>query len=120
MKQFNRQKGNEGESLAVGYLQKKGYKIIVRNFRTRFGELDIICRKNDTLIFVEVKTKTSGDFGTPEEMFTKSKLAKVKKMADVYLVTNNLNNYLCRIDLIAVNLDENSQKPQINHYENLY
>jgi len=75
MKSNNKVTGNKGEELAAGYLSKKGYKIIERNFRTRFGEIDIVCWDGETLVFVEVKTKIGHDFGEPEEMVNKGKLA---------------------------------------------
>lgn len=120
MKQFNRQKGYEGENLAANYLKDNGYRLITRNYSTKFGEIDIICQDGNTLVFVEVKTKTNSDFGLPEEMFTKAKLAKVKKIATYYLLKNHLNNISCRIDLIAIDLCENGPKPLIKHYQNLY
>ena len=77
MKTDNKKTGNKGEDLATEYLEKKGYKIIERNFRTRFGELDIVCWDAQILVFVEVKTKIGHDFGEPEEMFNKNKMGQV-------------------------------------------
>ena len=66
MKQFNLQKGSRGEEEAARYLGQKGYQILERNHRTKFGELDIIASDKETLVFVEVKTKIGEDFGSPE------------------------------------------------------
>ena len=77
MKAFNRDTGRIGEDLAGKLLQEKGYAIIKRNFRTRFGEIDLICKDGDTLVFIEVKTKRGLDFGSPEEMYTKGKAERV-------------------------------------------
>ncbi len=116
MKKLNRRTGELGEQAAAGYLQTKGYQIISRNFRTRFGEIDLICRHKGMLVFVEVKTKKGEDFGIPEEMFTRTKYTKVRRMAEVYL-EGKIEN--CRIDMTAVILDDEEQVEQIRHYENV-
>jgi len=85
MKFNNKVTGNRGEELATEYLRKKGYKIEERNFRTRFGEIDIVCWDGQTLVFVEVKTKIGHDFGEPEEMVNKGKLERVRRMGEIYL-----------------------------------
>src|SRR3972149_4996892 len=88
MKQFNREVGRRGEEIAAGFLQKRGFKIVERNHSTKFGEIDLIAIKNNVLRFVEVKLKQTEDFGTPEEMIGSSKLARVQRMAEFYLVDN--------------------------------
>ncbi len=90
MKQDNKKTGNRGENIAMEYLQKKGYEIVERNFRTRFGEIDIVCRDAQTLVFVEVKTKIGHDFGEPEEMFNKNKMGQVKRMGEIYVEMKNV------------------------------
>lgn len=120
MKAFNRKTGNIGEELAAKYLIKNSYQILERNFHTRFGEIDIICKKKDTIIFIEVKTKTSINYGTPEEMINQNKINKIQKMANVYLTTKRLHNYSIRLDAIAITLDGNGQVQSFNHHENLY
>ena len=65
--------GVQGEQAAQDYLKKKGYRIVETNFRTRYSEIDIVARKKDTIIFVEVRTKTSRKFGSPEESVTPTK-----------------------------------------------
>jgi putative endonuclease len=116
MKYFNRQTGRIGEGIAEQYLVKKGYEVITRNFSTRFGEIDLIMRDNDILVFVEVKAKKGLKFGLPEEMFTQSKYAKVKRMATVYLQGKEVP---CRIDMVAVILDEMNTVSSVRHYENV-
>lgn len=108
--------GKMGEQAAAEYLQTKGYKIISRNFSTRFGEIDLICRHKGILVFVEVKTKMGEDFGTPEEMFTRTKYAKVRRMAEVYL-DGKIEN--CRVDMTAVVFDNEDLVKSIRHYENV-
>ncbi len=86
MKNNNKVTGNRGENIATEYLLKKGYKIEERNFRTRFGEIDIVCWDGQILVFVEVKTKIGHDFGEPEEMFNKNKMSQVKRMGEIYII----------------------------------
>ncbi len=78
--------GQRGEDAAVAFLKKRGYRIIVRNYRTRYGELDIIARHRKTLVFVEVKTRHGDEFGRPEEAVTPRKLATLERCAQVYLL----------------------------------
>ncbi len=116
MKEENRKTGRFGEDLAADFLKKKGYEIVERNFATRFGEIDIIARKNGVTVFVEVKTKKGDEFGSPEEMVGKNKLGRVKRMATVYLDGKEVT---CRIDMVAVVLDGQNKVQRITHYENL-
>ena len=108
--------GQRGEDLACEYLVKNGYKIIGRNYRINFGEIDIICRDNNILVFVEVKAKKTLVFGTPEEMFTRGKYTKVKRMATVYLKGREVP---CRIDMVAVELAPDNRVLRLRHYENV-
>jgi putative endonuclease len=85
MKKNNKVTGNKGEEIAAKYLENKGYLLVERNFRTRFGEIDIVCWDGPILVFVEVKTKIGHDFGEPEDMVNKSKLAQVERMGEVFI-----------------------------------
>ena len=114
MKLFNKKTGGIGESLALEYLLKKGFELVLRNYSTRFGEIDLIMRDKDVLVFVEVKAKKSQDWGTPEEMFTRSKYRKVKNMAVIYLHGREV---VCRIDMVAVDLF--ISPPALRHYPNV-
>jgi putative endonuclease len=116
MKRWNKIVGQTGEAEAERLLARKGYDIISRNFSTRYGEIDLICRDGETLVFVEVKTKKGPDFGTPEDMFTRRKLDRVKRMAIVYLEGKETK---CRIDMVAVVLGQNEQMESIQHYQNV-
>jgi putative endonuclease len=116
MKRNNRATGYLGEEAAVKYLKARNYDIVERNFSTRFGEIDIVYRDKEKLVFAEVKTKRSGDFGTPEEMFTRRKYDKVKRMATIYLGGRDVP---CRIDMVAVMLDGRNQPAKIKLYENV-
>ncbi len=119
MKQDNKRTGNRGEDLAAEYLQKKGYKIEERNFRTRFGEIDIVCWDAKTLVFVEVKTKIGHDFGEPEEMVGRRKLSQVSRMGEIYLLDKGLD-VSCRVDVVAIVLFENGEVEKLEHYEAVY
>lgn len=94
--------GNKGETVAVHFLKKKGYQILERNFRLERGEIDIIAKDGDTLVFVEVKTGISGKFGEPEERVDQKKQMQVGKVAMEYLQSKNLENVDCRFDVVAV------------------
>lgn len=117
MKVFNRQTGKLGEDLATLELRKKGYEILERNFSNKFGEIDIIAKDKNILVFVEVKTKKGEEFGMPEEMISKGKLFKIRNMANLYMKRNDLP---CRIDVVAVVLDQNDEVQRLTHYENVY
>jgi putative endonuclease len=119
MKKLNKVTGNRGEELAGDYLQKKGYRIQERNFRTRFGEIDIVCYDRNILVFVEVKTKVGHDFGEPEEMVNSSKINKVKRMGEVYLQDKNLE-VACRVDVVAIVLKGDGEVESLKHYEAVY
>ncbi len=111
----NKKIGNAGEDLACRYLEKRGYKILERNKHySRFCEIDIIAEYKNTLVFVEVKTRTTNDFGTPFEAITKSKYENIKKGIQFYLQEHKFQKY--RIDVIGITL-----KPElkIEHLKNV-
>jgi len=96
--------GNEGEKKATKFLKKQGYKIIERNYTNKIGEIDIIAfdKSEKTLVFVEVKTKTSDFFGLPREMVGSYKQHKIEQVATVYLLANNQIGNKFRFDVIEV------------------
>lgn len=97
--------GRLAEDFAVTLLQGKGYKIIDRNFRSRFGEIDIVAEENGYLVFVEVKARWSQKFGSPEEAVTPQKIYKIKKTADYYALINSKTNQKMRIDVVALEMN---------------
>lgn len=109
--------GRQGEDLATTYIRKNGYKIIERNFRIRGGEIDIIAYDHLTLVFVEVKTRTTHRFGTPAESITKSKLKFIERSSKFYCAKRKLSPKLQRIDLVSVDLVGTS--PQIEIIKNI-
>lgn len=117
MKFYNRETGRLAENLAVAALKKKGFAIVETNFHNRFGEIDIIARDKNILVFVEVKAKKGEGFGTPEEMINRQKLKRVQNMATIYMKGQNLP---CRIDVVAVILSPLNELIRLTHYENVY
>lgn len=107
----------KGEQLASEFLTKKGYRIVDRNFRKGYGEIDIIAVHEQTLVFVEVKTRTSTLFGTPLEAITYWKLKTLIKTAQLYkLLHPNLPDSM-RIDAVSVILDQG--KADITLHKNI-
>jgi len=94
--------GQKGEGLAVGFLKKKGYKIITQNYKTHIGEIDIIALDGETLVFVEVKTRESTEYGQPFEAVNIRKRKKIKDVALLYL--KRLKDIPpCRFDVVSIN-----------------
>ena len=117
MKRDNVGKGRVGEEAAEKYLIKKGYRVVERNFRTRFGEVDLIVTKDGRVVFVEVKAKTSDRFGEPWEMVDKRKLERVKMMGKYYLAKKGLGETACRIDVVGVWLGWQGEVEKVEHWE---
>jgi len=91
-----------GEDIAGKYLESKGYSLLERNYRSIFGETDIIARKNNRFHFIEVKRKSSYSFSRPEEMLNYAKKQKLLRSAKSYLVDNRLDNVNWQIDLLTI------------------
>ncbi len=117
-KQFNAQTGKRGEALAKEYLQKKGYKILEQNYRTRYAEIDLVAKQKDVLVFVEVRTKIGEQFGSPEETLNRWKLQRVKRNATAYAAHVKWRK-LYRVDAVCIVLDENRRVLRLEHYENV-
>ncbi|KKS32750.1 MAG: putative endonuclease distantly archaeal Holliday junction resolvase [Candidatus Amesbacteria bacterium GW2011_GWA2_42_12] len=116
MKAQNKQTGFLGEKFSEEYLLSKNYKLITKNFSTKFGEIDLIFKDGETTVFVEVKTKKSLDWGTPEEMFTRGKYQRVKNMSVIFLKGRDVP---CRIDMVAILLNPDDSLLSLKHYENM-
>lgn len=109
--------GQQGEDTACRYLRKKGYKIIKRNFRySRVAEIDIIAKDKDCLVFIEVKSRTTQNFGHPFEAVNRRKLEHIFKACLAYLQTTEEEFKKYRIDIISVLGDEN---PKIEHLKDV-
>lgn len=98
--------GSKAENIACDLLFQNNYKIIDRNFHSRFGEIDIIALKDNTLIFVEVKARHSLKYGMPEEAVTKSKLWKIRKTGEYYSILHPELPKKLRIDVVALIIEE--------------
>ena len=107
-----------GEKLARDFLKKKGYRITETNYRCPEGEIDIIAKHDDYLAFVEVRTKTSLKFGSPEESITPAKREKMKATAYHYQQTHGNLPQLWRIDLVAIELNQSGKLTRIELIEN--
>ena len=104
--------GISGENLACDALARQGYAILARRYRTRVGEIDIVAQDGETLVFVEVKTRTSEDFGVPAEAVTWRKRRRIVTMARWYLTEKGLHGCLCRFDVVTI-LCRTGQPPAI-------
>lgn len=109
--------GRWGEETAARFLVSKGYEVLARNYRTSYGEIDLIVCKERQLVFVEVKTRTSTQFGNPEDAVNDEKQAHMLAAAQAYLQENPTEEMDWRIDVIAI-LKHNKNKPEITHFEN--
>lgn len=107
----NKDLGKKGEELAVKYLKKQGYKIVTLNYQTKLGEIDIIALDKNTLVFIEVKSRTSQKYGLPLEAIDKKKQKQIQRVAELYLKQKNLGHLNCRFDIVSIEL--NLQKPNI-------
>jgi putative endonuclease len=109
-------KGREGEDYAVKYLKSKGFNIITRNFTSRNSEIDIICSKEDMLVFVEVRMKVNADYGLPENSMSKAKKNAILRGAEAYLDAHPWEGE-ARFDFISI-----LEKPtfEILHFEDAF
>jgi putative endonuclease len=94
--------GRSGEDRACRELERRGYAVLARGYRTRFGEIDIIARDGPTIVFVEVKARTSDRYGGGAAAVTLHKQAKVTAMAEDYLARHRLRDVPCRFDVVAI------------------
>ncbi len=107
-KSQNKPFGKKGEDIALEILVKNGYKIIDRNFSSRFGEIDIVALDGPTLVFVEVKTRQSTKFGLPQEAVTPQKIYRIKKTAEYYSLIHPELPKRLRIDVVAIIIENGS------------
>lgn len=106
--------GRAGEIKAAEFLKKNGFKILTTNYRTSFGEIDIVADDNGTLVFVEVKTRSSDDFGAPSEAVNAKKREKYYKVASFYLQKEKKLDSPCRFDVVEI------ENGRINHIINAF
>ena len=112
--------GSRGEDEAVEYLKKRGYTITERNFRTKGGEVDIIARVKDTLVFVEVKARSSARYGFPEDAVGPAKRHRIARAARRYLLLHPVSqNTYIRFDIIALQYREPSRDEDLRHIQDI-
>lgn len=109
--------GDQGEKQIQKYIQHLGWSIIQTNFHTRFGEIDIIAKDGDEIVFVEVKTRTNDLFGRPEESVSKGKMRKMLLTAHLFLLQNKWETCVYRFDVFSIM--KNSDRLQIEHFKNI-
>jgi putative endonuclease len=107
-----------GEKLACEFLGGNGYEIIETNYRCPGGEIDIVARQRDTLVFIEVRTKTSRLFGGPEESITPAKMARLRTVAAHYYQDHDNLPEARRIDVVAIEMDRYGRLTRIELIEN--
>jgi putative endonuclease len=111
--------GETGENLAVSELTARGYAILDRRYRTRHGEIDIVAEHDGTIVFVEVRARSTAEFGRAAETVTDAKKRKVTAMAVDYLARHRLTNRPCRFDVVAIDQALNPT-PEITVYPNAF
>lgn len=109
--------GKKGEIIAANYLKKRGYKILENNYKNKIGEIDIIAKDKNYLVFVEVKTRTSRMLGDPLEAIDEQKQFKIRQVATMYLMKTNQLETSIRFDAIAI-LGDNED--EIRHIKDAF
>jgi putative endonuclease len=107
--------GRWGENVAAIHLEAAGYAILARNWRGAGGEIDLVARDGETIVFVEVKTRRGRDFGAPEEALTPHKAEKLVSLGQQYIVDHDLEDVNWRIDLVSVELDRDGRLLRCDH-----
>ena len=110
----------KGEALAGKILKKKGYKILKRNYVSKYGEIDIVAYDSGIICFVEVKTRQSENYGPPELAVTKEKRKRIVRTALNYLTINNIEDTDCRFDVVSILYKEDVNKPDIELLESAF
>jgi putative endonuclease len=118
MLNFRQKFGKFGETFAARHIKKLGYQIICRNYRTKLGEIDIIAKENDTIVFVEVKSRRTSTFGHPKYSITPKKQKQISKTALYYLKSTNQSNVRARFDVVTV-ISVNG-KPNVEIFKNAF
>ncbi len=115
---YQREIGNKGEQIAADHLKDKGYQLLDHNFHTRYGELDLVMLDKGMVVFVEVKTRTSETFGSPEESITSSKMEHIQNTGLLWLQEHEESPEDWRIDVVSILLNRNGQLKNIEHFIN--
>lgn len=114
----NKELGKWGEEKASAFLLKQGYEIIKKNYNTKIGEIDIIARINNILVFIEVKTRRTTNYGTPEAAVDINKQKKIRKVAECFILNYSQKYETIRFDVVSINI--NKGKGKLRHYKNAF
>lgn len=115
-----REIGILGEEIAEKYLLRKEYRIIKKNFQCKLGEIDLIVEKKGVIIFVEVKTRTTLDYGEPFESITLYKRKRIKRLAEYFLMNEKYQNKLVRFDVISIKLTPSGELAEFLHLKRAF
>ncbi|MDQ0339251.1 putative endonuclease [Caldalkalibacillus uzonensis] len=116
MSEWRRKLGVYGEQLVEKRYRAAGFELLARNFRCRMGEIDLIFKKGNCLYFVEVRTKSSGAYGTAEESITPRKMATIHKVSQYFLLRYNMGEVNVQYDVVAVYIDSKKKQAWIKRY----
>lgn len=116
---FKKERGKQGEEIAAQYLKEKGYQILERNFYAKRGEIDIIAKEKQEIVFVEVKTRSNHQYGNPAEAVNLHKIHHIYDTAKYYIYRKKLENIPTRFDVIEIDINFLKQIYQINHIKNI-
>ncbi len=111
--------GIKGEELALSFLTGLGYRLMERNYRCRFGEVDLIMQDGEELVFIEVKTRRSTKYGMPQDAVGAVKQKKIRRLAVQYMMYRRKEEYQPRFDVIAITIDR-AGNPTIDHFKNAF
>lgn len=120
MKKYNKEIGTYGESIAKNFLITNGYKILDMNFRNKYGEIDIICKLNNIIIFCEIKSRYTNSFGSPIESITYYKQKQIIKLSQIYIIKNKFLNYNIRYDIIEIIFNNINASYTLNHVKDAF
>lgn len=112
--------GTRGEKIAVKFLKKNGYKVLRKNYFTKFGEIDVIGYDRGTISFIEVKTRLSESFGPPELAVTQIKKNHIIKTAQKYIIENKLEDVCCRFDVVSIRLSNDGKAHEVSLLKNAF
>jgi putative endonuclease len=123
-KENRKQLGNYGEKLALEAYEKAGYEVVAQQYRCAMGEIDLIVKKEDVLVFVEVRTKTSQRYGTAEESITDKKKHTIRKVSQFFLqdftYNQRFNDIGIQFDVIAIYIDKQTKQAWIKRYDQAF
>lgn len=111
--------GDRGETIACRALKKRGYKVLKKNYRTKLGEIDIIGLEGETIVFIEVKTRTSDKYGSAADAVDIHKQKRIRKIAASFLLKYKLRDKMCRFDVVCIDIQQ-SGKPIVEIMQNVF